>query len=218
MKKISLNSTANNDPATNSKPVQPAQTKPQVVKAEQTNLDETKKIGQNLDSPNNQTLKQLNLNQKKTDMTKRSKQILIIISLVALIAGTGTGFGAYKLKAKNQSSTSGPESPIQTVAGEVIEKGDIFGVQDQSTFKDNAQGYLALGGIDGEGSHRLLRAGGVSQTVYLTSTVTDLDKLIGMEVKVWGETYKGQEAGWLMDVGKIEVIEPEAEAPIEANF
>jgi len=39
-----------------------------------------------------------------------------------------------------------------------------------------------------------------------------------MEVKVWGETYKGQQASWLMDVGKIEVIEPEAEAPIEATL
>ena len=151
-------------------------------------------------------------------MTKRSKQTLIIIGLIALAAGTGTGFGAYKLRAKNQSPASGSESQLQTIAGEVIEEGDIFGVEDESTFKDNVQGYLELGGIDGEGSHRLLRAGGVSQTVYLTSTVTDLDKLVGMEVKVWGETYKGQQAGWLMDVGKIEVVDPEAEAPIEAEL
>ena len=212
MKKISLN------PAVNHNPDQTAQTDPKVIKTEQTNLDETTQISQNLDSPNNQTLKQLNLNQKKTDMTKRSKQMMIIISLIALAAGTGTGFGAYKLRAKNQSSTSSPEAQFETIAGDVIEKGDVFGIQDESTFKDSAQGYLELGGIDGEGSHRLLRAGGVSQTVYLTSTVTDLDKLVGMEVKVWGETYKGQQAGWLMDVGKIEVIEPEAEAPIEATL
>jgi len=212
MKKISLN------PAVNHNPDQTAQTDPEVIKTEQTNLDETTQISQNLDSPNKQTLKQLNLNQKKTDMTKRSKQMIIIISLIALAAGTGTGFGAYKLRAKNQSSTSSPEAQFETIAGDVIEKGDVFGIQDESTFKDSAQGYLELGGIDGEGSHRLLRAGGVSQTVYLTSTVTDLDKLVGMEVKVWGETYKGQQAGWLMDVGKIEVIEPEAEAPIEATL
>jgi hypothetical protein len=39
-----------------------------------------------------------------------------------------------------------------------------------------------------------------------------------MEVKVWGETYKGQKAGWLMDVGKVEVIDPQAEPPVEAEL
>jgi hypothetical protein len=34
-----------------------------------------------------------------------------------------------------------------------------------------------------------------------------------MEVKIWGETFKGQQAGWLMDVGRVEVIEVEGEQP-----
>jgi hypothetical protein len=36
-----------------------------------------------------------------------------------------------------------------------------------------------------------------------------------MQVKVWGETFKGQKAGWLMDVGRVQVIDTEAEAPVE---
>jgi hypothetical protein len=101
------------------------------------------------------------------------------------------------------------------VAGDVINNGDVFGIKDDQTFKDSAEGYLAAGGADGEGSHSLLREGGVSQTVYLTSSITDLDKLVGMQVKVWGETFKGQKAGWLMDVGRVQVIATEAEAPVE---
>ena len=35
-----------------------------------------------------------------------------------------------------------------------------------------------------------------------------------MEVQIWGETFKGQKAGWLMDVGRIKVIEVEGESPL----
>jgi hypothetical protein len=93
--------------------------------------------------------------------------------------------------------------------------GDVFGVQDEKTFKDSAEGYLEIGGLDGEGSHKLLRPGGDSQTVYLTSSVTDLDKFDGMSVKVWGETFKGQKAGWLMDVGRVQIVSPQGEKPTE---
>jgi hypothetical protein len=97
----------------------------------------------------------------------------------------------------------------------VVNNGDVFGIKDDQTFKDSAEGYLSAGGLNGEGSHSLLREGGPSQTVYLTSSITDLDKLVGMQVKVWGETFKGQKAGWLMDVGRVQVIDTEAEAPVE---
>ena len=36
-----------------------------------------------------------------------------------------------------------------------------------------------------------------------------------MKVKVWGETFKGQTAGWLMDVGRVQVVELDAEPPVE---
>ncbi len=180
-------------------------------------IDADEQMMQNQTSGSTSALNQLNLNSLDTDMNKHSKKILIVISIIALAAGAGTGFGAYKLRA-NRSQVGQELGDIEEVTANKIKKGDVFGIQDESTFKDSAQGYLELGGINGEGSHKLLRPGGESQTVYLTSTVTDLDKLVDMEVKVWGETYKGQKAGWLMDVGKVEVINPDAETPVEAEL
>jgi hypothetical protein len=70
----------------------------------------------------------------------------------------------------------------------------------------SATGYVEAGGVKGEGSHKLLREGGETQTVALTSSVVDLDKLVGFEVKLYCETHKAEKAGWFMDVGRVEVI------------
>lgn len=135
--------------------------------------------------------------------------------LFAVGAGIATGYGGYKLKAKAGGITDEGAAPIQQVAGDTIKAGQVFGVQDAKTFKDSAEGYLEEGGVNGEGSHHLLRAGGASQTVVLTSSVTDLSKFVGMQVKVGGETFKAQKAGWLMDVGRVEVINPKGQPPTE---
>lgn len=149
----------------------------------------------------------------KKDMTKKSVKNLVILGVIAVIAGVGTGFGAYQLQAKSNKVDT---NAYQQVAEEgQIQPGDIFGIKDERTFKDVAEGYLAEGDPALEGSHRLLRPGGETQTVYLTSSVTDLDKFIGMEVRVKGETFKGQKVGWLMDVGQVEVLATDAEAPVE---
>ena len=81
-----------------------------------------------------------------------------------------------------------------------------MGIKDKKTFKDNAEGILRDGGIEGEGQFHLERPGGISQNVYLTSTTVDLSQLIGKKVRVWGETFSAQKAGWLMDVGLVEVL------------
>ena len=65
----------------------------------------------------------------------------------------------------------------------------------------------ARGGVDGEGSHHLVRPGGESQNVYLTSSIIDLDQFVGRSVKIWGATFEAQQAGWLMDVGRLQVLE-----------
>lgn len=150
---------------------------------------------------------------EKTPMTERQKKMMFILGAVAIVAGIGTGYGAWRLKTK----TGGASSPVATqqVAGETVNNGDVFGITDDQTFKDSAEGYLEAGGAGGEGSHSLLRAGGPSQTVHLTSSITDLDKFVGMQIKVWGETFKGQKAGWLMDVGRVQIIEVSGQAPIE---
>lgn len=81
------------------------------------------------------------------------------------------------------------------------------GSTDTKTFKDTATGVIEAGGLNGDGTHKLLREGGPSQTAYLTSSVVDLDQFIGKKVQVWGETNKGQKVSWLMDVGRIKIIE-----------
>ena len=148
-------------------------------------------------------------------MARTKNPMTSVILVIALAAGVFTGFGAYKLQAKSGGLGSSTKAPTSQVAGDNVKAGDVFGVQDEKTFKDSADGYLEIGGIDGEGSHRLLRAGGASQTVYLTSSVTDLDKFDGMQVKVWGETFKGQKAGWLMDVGRVQIVSPDGQKPTE---
>ncbi len=154
-----------------------------------------------------------NLRQNQELMNRKAKKTFIIICGVAILAGALTGFGAFKLKNKN-----GSVAQVENVTVEDANKvanGDVFGVQDKDTFADNATGYVEAGGVDGEGSHKLLREGGASQTVALTSSVVDLDKLVGFEVKLYGETHKAEKAGWFMDVGRVEVINTQAQAPIQ---
>jgi hypothetical protein len=147
---------------------------------------------------------------KKNSLTMMS---YVVIGL-AIGAGIFTGLGAVRLSAKSGGNPiTGAVEPISQVAGDNVKNGDVFGSNDESAFKDSAEGYLEIGGIDGEGTHKLIREGGVSQTVYLTSSVTDLDKFDGMNVRIWGETFKAQKAGWLMDVGRVQVIDIQGTAP-----
>jgi len=156
--------------------------------------------------------------QKGTPTMKKSISILsFVIMGVAIGAGIFTGLGAAKLSAKSGGNPlGGGDQPIAQIAGDSLQNGQVFGSADEKTFKDSAEGFLKIGGhTGGEGSHQLVREGGISQTVYLTSSVTDLDKFEGMQVKVWGETFKAQSAGWLMDVGRVQVVNTQATAPSE---
>lgn len=121
------------------------------------------------------------------------KKFFLMVAL-AVIVGLGAGFlpGLFK-KASSTTSTSG-------------EATKTAGIVDKKTFKDSAEGTLKEGGIDGEGNFHLVRPGGESQNVYLTSTTVDLSLYLGKKVKVWGQTFTGEKAGWLMDVGSVEVL------------
>lgn len=145
-------------------------------------------------------------------MKKRSSSSLLTLVVITVLLGVGSGFLLNRL-IPGAGLPGGSAMPVSQVATGTVNNGDVFGSTDVEAFKDSASGYLELGGLDGEGSHRLLRVGGENQTVYLTSSITDLSKFEGMEVKIWGETFRGQKAGWLMDVGRIEVINTQAQAP-----
>jgi len=139
---------------------------------------------------------------KSVDMTKKktsTNSLAIIVGIaLTILAGIGTGYALSRSKVKGVTVTKSGAKRIET------EK--VVGLLD-ATFKDEAEGILREGGIDGEGTHHLERDGGPSQNVYLTSSVVALDDYLNKKVKVWGETNTAQEAGWLMDVGKLELLE-----------
>jgi len=137
---------------------------------------------------------------------KPMKKVIILGVVVTLLLGVGTG---YMLAVNGQGSGGIQSEPglQREVTESEITVGTKVGVRDERTFKDMGEGMLQKGGIDGEGSHHLIRPGGESQTIYITSSVIDLDQFVGRKVKVWGETVGAQKAGWLMDVGKLEVLE-----------
>ncbi len=150
----------------------------------------------------------------KTDFTeelsspspKNNKLVLPVIFL--LVAGLGIYSGAmFKSSQSTGSTTNSTElSGIKADIPESgVKAGDVFGSSDEKAFNTTATGVIDKGGINGEGTHKLVRPGGVSQTAYLTSSVIDLDQLVGHQVTIWGETFKGQKAGWLMDVGRAKV-------------
>jgi CDP-diglyceride synthetase len=79
------------------------------------------------------------------------------------------------------------------------------GVLDPKVKYDTAAGILQKGGIENEGTYHLVREGGPSKNVYLTSSVLDLSIFIDKKVEIWGQTLASKKAGWLMDVAKIKV-------------
>lgn len=131
---------------------------------------------------------------------KNWPQILAISLGIILMISAGI-FSGYFLVQKGKGKAPEGGKP------KIIKTEKMVGSTDIKTFRDSTEGVLEKGGLDGEGSHKLIRPGGESQTAYLTSSIVDLDQFVGKKVRVWGETFKAQKAGWLMDVGKIELLE-----------
>lgn len=125
---------------------------------------------------------------------------LFLVLLVPVVLGLLTGFILYKRATAGTVRLAGKN--VQVVQTPTEE-----GVKDAATFRDTATGSVIEndGKVTKEGAYILTR-GDVSQNVYLTSSVIDLSKYVGKKVQIWGETFKGQTAGWLMDVGRIKVL------------
>lgn len=154
--------------------------------------------------------------QKDIIMKKKKSPLVPLILFLAVVAGIGTGYGINKTTASHDAETAEviKDLNVGSPTGG-IQVGEAYGSPEESSFKDSAEGIIQAGGVDGEGSHNLVRPGGKSQTVYLTSSSVDLDKFVGAKVKIWGETFSAQKAGWLMDVGRVKVLELNAELPKE---
>jgi len=118
--------------------------------------------------------------------------------LLVVVAGILSGLILSKISQANPSQ--------MTDLGSLVTPSALGGLPAEKVLRDTAQGTLEVGGINGEGTHKLIRPGGDSQTVYLTSSLLDLNQYVGKNVKVWGETFAAKKAGWLMDVGKVETL------------
>lgn len=151
------------------------------------------------------------INQGRSSM---KKPVIALLVMLLIGAGVGTGYGASKLMPKNPNPTPQAGAP-GTITAESVEVGKVYGNDDEQTFPDVSEGVIAQGGIDGEGTHHLIRPGGATQTVYLTSSTVDLDPFINHKVRVRGETFSAQKAAWFMDVGSVTVLQLNAAAPDE---
>ncbi len=154
--------------------------------------------------PKKELIHDLNSPRKKNSSSSGiMKKQLILTVIIVVILGIGTGYIAANVAG---SSNKGPLSVNNSGSGGSMGKGFTAGVNDTKAFPDTAEGVLQAGGIDGEGAYHLVRPGGDSQNVYMTSSAVDLSQFMGKKVKVWGQTQAAQKAGWLMDVGKIQIL------------
>ncbi len=133
----------------------------------------------------------------KPMLTSDPKRLLLGTLIAALVLGVASG---YILSTKGGGGSVSPIS-LPGVAPKTAQ-------QDTTTFKDFAEGVVTPKDKNAsdysEGTEILKRDG--ADPVALTSSVVDLTKYEGKKVKVYGETQKALNAGWLMDVGKVEEI------------
>ncbi len=144
----------------------------------------------------------------------RPKKLIFLIVIILL--GIASGWGISRMSGSSVAISGQLTSP-ESVTASSLKVGEIVGVPDEKSFRDKADGVLAEGGFEGEGSYHLLRDGGKTQNVYLTSSIVDLSLFVGHKITVWGETFSAQKAGWLMDVGRVQIVELNAKPPFEEN-
>ncbi len=126
---------------------------------------------------------------------------------LAVILGVLSGWGLTQLRSQKTTSSKSKGAIVAQPSGGEVKIGQTYGQKD-GAFKDTAVGVLAKNDEkNSEGTHKLLRDGGPSQTVYLTSSVLDLDQFLGHKIQVWGETFSSRKVAWLMDVGRIKVLQ-----------
>lgn len=162
-------------------------------------------------------IKKIDLNSAPAFVPEQPRKVLPVAKIagVALVILLGIFSGIFiKKNTILGAKLSGDDLAISSTApADGLKEGDVIGVNDDKTFNNEAKGVLDKGGFNGEGSHKLLRPGGASQTAYLTSSVVDLDEFVGHEVTVWGQTFSAQRVGWLMDVGRVKVEKLNAPLP-----
>lgn len=138
-----------------------------------------------------------------------SKKVIIVVIILSIF----TGFIVTKIfplsTATNNNLSNTDNNPISSDTLETssdVEVNQIYG-NTQAIFKDTAMGTIEKGNINGEGTHILVRDGGIDQRASLTSSVVDLDLFVGRKVEVKGQTHASTKTGWLLDVGWLKVLQ-----------
>lgn len=133
-------------------------------------------------------------------LTSSFQTVKLIVGVLALTIALG-GITGYIMANKNPSSPTSIGSSSTTPPKSAQ--------QDTKTFRDFAEGTVkpkpATSSDYSEGTHILIRSNNPTP-VALTSSVVDLSQYEGKKVRVYGETQKALSQGWLMDVGKVEII------------
>jgi hypothetical protein len=141
--------------------------------------------------------------QPKSPSSLKPKILMVFVALLMILAGAGSGWLLSKV---SSAKSNAPAKGVASNDKMVVSK-DEAGIDDEEAFPYIGEGELKVGGIEGEGTHYLDRGLGEEKYVYLTSSVIDLQSFVGKKVKVWGQTMAGNKAGWLVDVGRIKVVE-----------
>jgi len=125
--------------------------------------------------------------------------LLPLVVVVLVVLGIAAGWLLSR-------SAAGSSTGIAT-GSDMVKSATEVGSTNTATYRDTAIGVVEAGGLNGEGTHKLVRDGGPSQTVYLISSVIDLDQYVGKKVELWGLTLDAVKAPWLMDVGRLKLLE-----------
>lgn len=129
-----------------------------------------------------------------------NKKLILGIGAIVIVALGVVGGAVF-------SKMHGKVAGSAVINTKTVNSATEVGSMDTQTFGDTATGKLDQGGLGVDGTHHLTRDGGPSQTVYLISSVVDLDQYVGKTVQVWGQTIKAQKAPWLMDVGRLKIVQ-----------
>lgn len=154
-----------------------------------------------------------NLNQ--IPLTSKNDKITLFSTIAIIVAiSVASGFWLSRFFPRRSDRqtplfTSGESRPLSAdtiSSADQVKIGQVYG-NVNGNFKDEATGVVESGGVNGEGTHTLIRPGGEDQKAALTSSVLDLDLFIDRKVEIKGETNDSRRAGWFLDVGNIKVIE-----------
>jgi hypothetical protein len=119
----------------------------------------------------------------------------IVGAFLVVLVGIGT---AWMISGRVTKGNSAAAPGVKVTSNEA-------GALDPKIKYDTATGILQTGGLNNEGTFHLVREGGPSKYVYLTSSVVDLNNFVDKKVELWGQTLASKKVGWLMDVAKIKV-------------